>query len=80
MTASEDPGNQISRILFPMWAPSDDTLINPHECHEPKTIKFGHYLSGKTISGQIIKWDTKKKLTTFPLYWLVNKDPFNGLL
>ena len=27
-----------------------------------------------------INWDYEKETSYFPLYWLVNRDPYNGLL
>ena len=47
-----------------------------------KTSKQLHYLArySKQKLGRIDKWATKKKTSYFPLHWLVNRDPYNGLL
>ena len=34
----------------------------------------------KYSKGKYLSHEKKNNLTTFPLYWLVNKDPYNGII
>ena len=41
-----------------------------NECESSKSLKIVHLCSP----------EPRKKPSYFPLYWLVNRDPYNGLL
>ncbi len=51
-------------------------LLSTYLCysHSP------HICTGVSTSFQKNTWATKKKTSYFPLYWLINRVPYNGLL
>ena len=45
-----------------------------------KDFCFKNFFTRKFGGENAISFEPRKKPSYFPLYWLVNRDPYNGLL